>query len=140
MRGLLLFLSLPGLLTIPCFLCCIIALVVQKQWKRLAFTLGNIVVFWGPEVVLACNLIPKMIVREYAMQFLLVLNEDIGFADWLPAVFLLVPCIQPVYMLLDSVRRKQGRGLVFASAMAVGMNWGWICFTALCVIFGMMGV
>ena len=140
MRGLLIFLSLPGFLTIPCFLCCIIALIVQKQWKWLAFTLGNMVVFWGPELALACNLIPKMIDRESAMQFLLVLNEDVGFADWLPAVFLFVPCIQPVYMLIGSVRRKQGRGLVFASAMAVGMNLGWICFTALCVIFAMMGV
>ena len=55
-----------------------------------------------------------------------------------------MPCIAPFPLTPgnpdSNPARKLGRGLVFASSMAVGMNWGWICFTALCVIFAMMGV
>jgi|GEM_PF-7055064 len=125
---------------IPCFFGSIIAFIVQKQWKWLAFTLGNIVVFWIPELALAAILIPTMIVPEFAMQCQLVVRKGMAFYAWLPAAFFFVPCIQPMYMLIDSVRRKQSRGMIFASVMAVGMNLGWICFTALCVICVLLAI
>ncbi|MBQ9336500.1 MAG: hypothetical protein IJS14_04295 [Lentisphaeria bacterium] len=48
-------------LTIPGFLCSVILLIIAKEWKWLALTVGNLLFFLFPELLLAFLIIPAMI-------------------------------------------------------------------------------
>ena len=84
---------LTPVLTIPGFLCSVILLVIAKQWKWLALTLGNLLFFLFPELLLALLIIPAMIE---------------SFSAWVWAGFLFLPCIQPAWMLVKG--RETGNG------------------------------
>ncbi len=67
-------------LTIPGFLCAVILLIIAKEWKWLALTVGNLLFFLFPELLLAFLIIPAMIE---------------SFSAWIWVGFLFLPCIQP---------------------------------------------
>ena len=108
---------LTPVLTIPGFLCSVILLIIAKQWKWLALTVGNLLFFLFPELLLAFLIIPAMIE---------------SFSAWVWAGFLFLPCIQPAWMLVKG--RKTGSGLLFSGAIAaIAANLGYLSFAAMCV-------
>ena len=66
MQILLLVFLIFALFTIPGFLCSVILLVIAKQWKWLALTVGNLLFFLFPELLLACLIIPPMFESSFA--------------------------------------------------------------------------
>ena len=120
---LLLALFFTVVLTIPGFLCSVILLIVAKQWKWLALTLGNLLFFLFPELLLALLIIPAMIE---------------SFSAWVWAGFLFLPCIQPAWMLVKG--RKTGNGLLFSAAIAaIAVNLGYLSFGAMGVSAAALG-
>ncbi len=114
---------LTPVLTIPGFLCSVILLVIAKQWKWLALTVGNLLFFLFPELLLAFLIIPAMIE---------------SFSAWGWAGFLFLPCIQPAWMLVKG--RKTGNGLLFSAAIAaLAANLGYLSFAAMGVIATALG-
>ena len=106
-----------ALFTIPCFLCVVILLIIAKEWKWLALTVGNLLFFLFPELLLAFLIIPAMIE---------------SFSAWGWAGFLFLPCIQPAWMLVKG--RKTGNGRLFSAAIAaIAANLGYLSFAAMCV-------
>ena len=117
MQILLLVFLIFALFTIPCFLCAVILLIIAKQWKWLALTVGDLLFFLFPELLLAFMIIPAMIE---------------SLSAWVWAGFLFLPCIQPAWMLVKG--RKTGNGLLFSAAIAaIAANLGYLSFAAMCV-------
>jgi len=110
-------------LTIPGFLCSVILLIIAKEWKWLALTVGNLLFFLFPELLLACLIIPPMFESSFA---------------WIWAGFLFLPCIQPAWMLVKG--RKTGNGRLFSAAIAaIAANLGYLSFAAMCVFAAALG-
>jgi len=110
-------------LMIPGFLCAVILLIIAKEWKWLALTVGNLLFFLFPELLLAFLIIPAMIE---------------SFSAWGWAGFLFLPCIQPAWMLVKG--RKTGNGLLFPAAIAaIAANLGYLSFAAMGVIATALG-
>ena len=114
---------LTVVLTVPGFLCSVILLVIAKEWKWLVLTVGNLLFFLFPELLLAFLIIPAMIE---------------SFSAWFWAGFLFLSCIQPTWMLVKG--RKTGNGLLFSGAIAaIAANLGYLSFAAMCVFAAARG-
>ena len=112
-----------ALFTIPCFFSAVILLIIAKQWKWLALTVGDLLFFLFPELLLAFMIIPAMIE---------------SLSAWVWAGFLFLPCIQPAWMLVKG--RKTGNGLLFSAAIAaIAANLGYLSFAAMGVIATALG-
>ncbi len=110
-------------LTVPGFLCSVILLVIGKQWKWLALTIGNMLFFLFPELLLACLIIPAMI--------------D-SYSAWGWAVFLFLPCIQPACMLVKG-RKTADTKLFIAAIAAIAANLGYLSFAAMGMFAAALG-
>ena len=114
---------LTPVLTIPGFLCSVILLVIAKQWKWLALTVGNLLFFLFPELLLALLIIPAMIE---------------SFSAWIWAGFLFLPCIQPAWMLVKG-RKTANTKLFIAAIAAIAANLGYLSFAAMAVFAAALG-
>ena len=104
------------ILMIPGFLCTVILLIIAKEWKWLSLTIGNLLFFLFPELLLVLLIIPPMFESSFA---------------WIWAGFLFLPCIQPAWMLVKG--RKTGNRLLFSAAIAaIAANLGYLSFAAMC--------
>ena len=114
---------LTVVLTIPGLLCSVILLVIAKEWKWLALTVGNLLFFLFPELLLVFLIIPAMIE---------------SFSAWFWAGFLFLSCIQPAWMLVKG-RKMANTKLFIAGIAAIAANLGYLSFLAMGVFAAALG-